>query len=81
MSESEMIFKVLKRYWRTLLKWIFRLHDLPEITVDEFFDRINFDQPPVFKETVQTSEREIYFSLLTRNRKSSGPRSSVAINS
>jgi rhodanese-related sulfurtransferase len=33
MSESEEILTIFKRYWKTLLKWI--------------FDRVNSDQPPV----------------------------------
>ncbi len=47
MSESEEIFTVFRRSWKTLLKWIFRVHGLPEITVDELFEHINSDQPPV----------------------------------
>lgn len=47
MSESEYIFKVFKKHWKTLLKWILRIHDLPEITVDELFERVNSDQPPL----------------------------------
>ena len=47
MSESEEIFTVFRRYWKTLLKWIFRVHGLPEITVDDLFDRVNSDQTPV----------------------------------
>jgi rhodanese-related sulfurtransferase len=47
MSESEEILTIFKRYWKTLLKWIFRVHGLPEITADELFDRVNSDQPPV----------------------------------
>jgi len=47
MSESEYIFTVFKKHWKTLLKWILRIHDLPEITVDELFERVNSDQPPL----------------------------------
>ena len=47
MSEAEEVLTVFKRYWKTLLKWIFRVHGLPEITVDELFERVNSDQPPV----------------------------------
>lgn len=47
MSESEEIFNVIKKHWKILLKWIFRIHDYPEITVDELFDRVNSDQPPL----------------------------------
>ncbi|MBT3285359.1 rhodanese-like domain-containing protein [Candidatus Bathyarchaeota archaeon] len=45
MSEASDIFEIFKKYWKILLKWIFRLHDYPEITVDELFDRVNSDQP------------------------------------
>jgi len=47
MSESEYVFTVFRRYWKTLLKWLLRIHDLPEITVDELFERVNSDQPPL----------------------------------
>jgi len=47
MSESEMIFTVFKKYWKTLLKWLLRIHNLPEITVDELFDRVNSNRPPL----------------------------------
>ncbi len=47
MSESEYIFTVFKRYWKTLIKWLLHIHDLPEITVDELFERVNSDQPPL----------------------------------
>jgi rhodanese-related sulfurtransferase len=47
MSESDYILTVFKRYWKTLVKWLFRIHGLPEITVDELFERVNSDQPPL----------------------------------
>jgi len=47
MSESEYIFTVFKKYWKILIKWLLRIHNLPEITVDELFDRVNSDQPPL----------------------------------
>ena len=47
MSEAEEILTVFRRYWKTLLKWILRIHDLPEITVDKLFDRINSNMPPL----------------------------------
>jgi len=47
MSESEYVFTVFKRYWKTLVKWLLRIHSIPEITVDELFDRVNSDQPPL----------------------------------
>ena len=47
MSESEYVLTVFKKYWKTLIKWLLRIHDLPEITVDELFDRVNSDQPPL----------------------------------
>lgn len=47
MSESEYVLTVFKRYWKTLIKWLLRIHDLPEITVDELFERVNSDQPPL----------------------------------
>ena len=47
MSESEYVLTVFKRYWKILLKWLLRIHDLPEITVDDLFERVNSDQPPL----------------------------------
>jgi len=47
MSESEVVFTVFKRYWKTLLKWLLHITGLPEITVDKLFDRVNSDMPPL----------------------------------
>ena len=47
MSEADDIFTIFKRFWKTLLKWILRIHNLPEITVDDLFDRLNSSQPPL----------------------------------
>ncbi len=47
MSESEYVFTVFKKYWKTLLKWLLRIHNLPEITVDDLFYRVNSNQPPL----------------------------------
>jgi rhodanese-related sulfurtransferase len=47
MSESEYVLTVFKRYLKTLLKWLLRISGLPEITVDELFDRVNSDQTPL----------------------------------
>ena len=47
MSETNDIFTIFKRLWKTLLKWILRIHNLPEITVDDLFDRLNSSQPPL----------------------------------
>ena len=47
MSESEYVFTVFKKYWKILIKWLLRIHNLPEITVDELYERVNSDQPPL----------------------------------
>ncbi len=47
MSESEYVFTVFKKHWKILIKWLLRIHNLPEITVDELFDRVNSDQSPL----------------------------------
>ena len=47
MSESEYIFTVFKKHWKTLIKWLLRIHNLPEITVDALFELLNSDQPPL----------------------------------
>ncbi len=47
MSESEYVFTVFKKYWKILIKWLLRIHNLPEITADELYERVNSDQPPL----------------------------------
>ena len=47
MSETEYVFTVFKKHWKTLIKWLLRIHNLPEITVDELSERVNSDQPPL----------------------------------
>ena len=47
MSESEYVFTVFKRYWKTLVKWLLHITGLPEITVDELYERLQSDQPPL----------------------------------
>lgn len=56
MSESEVIFEVFKRHWKILLKWVLRIHDYPEITVDELYDRFNSDNPPVLIDIREVSD-------------------------
>jgi len=47
MSELKDILYIFRKYWKILLKWIFRIHNYPEINVDELLDRINSDHPPL----------------------------------
>ena len=47
MSESEYVFTVFKRFWKTLLKWLLHITGLPEITVDELYERINSGNSPL----------------------------------
>lgn len=47
MSEMDEIFTVIKKYWRILLKWVLRIHDYPEISVDELYERINSGKAPL----------------------------------
>ena len=47
MSESEYVLTVFKKYWKTLIKWLLHIHDLPEITVDDLFERVNSDRHPL----------------------------------
>jgi rhodanese-related sulfurtransferase len=46
MSEMDEVFIVFKKYWKILLKWILRIHDYPEISVDELYEKYNSDDPP-----------------------------------
>jgi rhodanese-related sulfurtransferase len=56
MSEANVIWEVFKKHWLILLKWIFRIHNYPEITVDELFDRINSDEPPLMIDIREASD-------------------------
>ena len=56
MSESEVILEVFKRHWKILLKWVLRIHDYPEITVDELYDRFNSDNPPLLIDIREASD-------------------------
>ena len=47
MSESDYILTVFKKHWKTLLKWLFHVSGLPEITVDELLEQVNSDNPPL----------------------------------
>jgi rhodanese-related sulfurtransferase len=47
MSETEEVFTVVRKHWKILLKWILRIHDYPEINVDELYERVKLDQPPL----------------------------------
>ncbi len=55
MSETEYVFTVFKRYWKTLVKWLLHISGLPEITVDELYHRVNSDQPPLMID-IRTAE-------------------------
>jgi len=47
MSETDEVFTIFKKYWKTLVKWILRINNIPEITVDELYKRVNSDDPPI----------------------------------
>jgi rhodanese-related sulfurtransferase len=47
MSEAKEILKMMVRYWKIFLKWLLRITDLPEITVEDLSDRLNSNQPPL----------------------------------
>ena len=47
MSETDEIFQVVRKYWKILVKWVLRIHDYPEITVDELHKRLDSDDPPL----------------------------------
>lgn len=51
MSETKEIFIVFKKYWKILLKWLLHIHDYPEISVDELYDRIKSNHPPLLIDT------------------------------
>ncbi len=47
MSETEYFKTIIKRYWKTLIKWLLHITGLPQITVDELHARVNSDRPPL----------------------------------
>jgi rhodanese-related sulfurtransferase len=47
MSESEYVFTVFKRYWKTLIKWLLHITGLPQITVDQLHSRIESSRSPL----------------------------------
>jgi rhodanese-related sulfurtransferase len=47
MSETDEIYQVVRKHWRILVKWILRIHDYPEITVDELHDKLDSDESPL----------------------------------
>jgi rhodanese-related sulfurtransferase len=47
MSETDEIFTQIRRYWKTLVKWILGTHNIPEITADELKQRLDSDTPPL----------------------------------
>ena len=47
MSDGEDILEIFKRYWKTLIKWVFRIHGLPEITVESLNNRLKTENPPI----------------------------------
>ncbi len=56
MSELRDILHIFRRFWKILLKWIFRIHNYPEINIDELFNRINSDQPPLLIDIRDTAD-------------------------
>ncbi len=56
MSELRDILHIFRRFWKILLKWIFRIHNYPEINVDDLFNRINSDQPPLLIDIRDTAD-------------------------
>jgi len=55
-EETEVFLEVIKRYWKTLLKWVLRIHGLPEITVDRLYERLNSSEPPLMIDIRMPSE-------------------------
>ena len=58
MSEMDEVFTVFRKYWKILLKWIFRFHDYPEISVDELYEKYNSDVPPLMIDTRTVEDYE-----------------------
>jgi rhodanese-related sulfurtransferase len=47
MTEKDEIFTIFRKYWKILVKWVLNMHDYPEITVDELYNRLNSNMPPL----------------------------------
>lgn len=58
MSETEVIWEVFKRHWKILIKWVLRIHNYPEITVDELYVRFNSENPPLLIDIREASDYE-----------------------
>ena len=58
MSEMDEVFTIFKKYWKILLKWIFRLHDYPEISVEELYKKFNSGDPPLMIDTRTVEDYE-----------------------
>ena len=56
MSELKDILNIIRRFWKILLKWLLRIHNYPEINVDELFNRINSEQPPLLIDIRDTAD-------------------------
>ncbi|MCW4014436.1 MAG: rhodanese-like domain-containing protein [Candidatus Bathyarchaeota archaeon] len=47
MSETDEIYQVVRKYWKILVKWFLRIHDYPEITVDELHRKLESGDSPL----------------------------------
>ena len=47
MSETDEIYQVVRKYWKILVKWVLRIHNYPETTVDELHEKLDSDMPPL----------------------------------
>ena len=45
MSEANEVFTIIRQNWKILLKWLLRIHNVPEISIDELYDRLNSHEP------------------------------------
>ena len=55
-EEKEVFLTVIKKYWKTLLKWVLHIHGLPEISVDKLNERVNSNNPPLMIDIHMPSE-------------------------
>jgi rhodanese-related sulfurtransferase len=55
MSETDYVKTIFKRYWKILVKWLFHISGLPQITSDKLYERINSGHPPLLID-IRTAE-------------------------
>jgi rhodanese-related sulfurtransferase len=57
-SDSDKVLTIIRKYWLVLVKWLLRIHDYPEITVDQLYQRFCSDALPLLIDVRSLEEYE-----------------------